>query len=86
MPLRPLNKIAADVLANWGPGQPKGYQIFAKPYALAMLELRQISDHYGLDDAEDIILRFLTNVVQWRGDKARTIKTELNAHLKEKQT
>lgn len=85
MPLRPLNKIAADILKEWGPSPPTGYRLFAMPYVEAMLELRQIHDYYGLDDAEDIILRFLTNVALWRGETARSIKAELNAHLKAKQ-
>lgn len=87
--LRPLNKIAADILRDWGPTardnrKAKPYQIFGMPYVDAMLELTCLSDHYGLDDAEDILLRFLVNVASWRGDFARSIKQELNAHLKEK--
>jgi len=37
-----------------------------------------------MDDAEDIILRFLTNAGPWRGEVARQVKSELNQHLKEK--
>lgn len=89
MPLRPLNQIAASILVNWGPTarSPKAapYQLYCLPYVDAMLNLRRISDYYGLDDAEDIILRFLSNAASWRGDFARSIKAELNTHLKEKQ-
>lgn len=86
---RPLNKIAAEILILWrsnasNPATRKSFHIFATPYAEAMLELSQISDHYGLDDAEDIILRFLCNTNHWRGDNAIRIKNELKAHLKEK--
>jgi hypothetical protein len=84
MPIKPINKIAAEILTAWGPGPRKGFQIYAGPYAEAMLQLTQISDHYGLDDAEDIILRFLVNSQAWRGPAARQAKKELNQHLKEK--
>lgn len=85
---RPLNKIAAEILTEWRPlmavKNPKTFVIFAKPYVEAMLDLRKISDTYGLEDGEDIVLRFLVNSANWRGDTARRIKAELNAHLKEK--
>ena len=88
--LRPLHKIAADILVAWGPkcrslGAPT-YVQFSLPYVDAMLELQSITDTYGLDDAEGIVLRFLTNAASWRGDKARQIKSELNAHLEERST
>ena len=84
---RPLNVLAAATLADWGPAYPKikAYQIHAMPYVQAMLNLTRVSDHYGLDDAEGIILRFLTNAAPWRGEVARQVKLELNQHLKEKQ-
>lgn len=90
MALRPLNRIAADILNSWGtqalnPKKRTAYQTYSMPYVQAMLDLRQISDYYGLDDGEDIIIRFLSNAAAWRGDTARSIKAELNAHLKEKQ-
>lgn len=87
---RPINALAAATLADWGPAPlskkaVKTYQVHAMPYVQAMLTLTRISDHYGLDDAEDIILRFLTNAANWRGEVARQVKLELNQHLKEKQ-
>lgn len=89
--MRPLYKIAAAILADWGPDahhpfKNKPYQRFAMPYVEAMLQLTKISDMYGVDDAEDIILRFLSNTASWRGDTARAIKVELHQHLKEKHT
>lgn len=87
---RPLNKIAADILTEWGPKarslSAPPYMQFCLPYVDAMLELQSITDTYGLDDAEGIVLRFLTNAASWRGDKARQIKSELNAHLEERST
>lgn len=81
---RPLNKIAADILAAWGPPpHQKVYQIWCKPYVNAMLSLKSIGDTYGLDPADDIVLRFLTNAAGWKGDEARRIKAELNQLVKE---
>jgi hypothetical protein len=86
---RPINILAAAILAEWGPNPlgrkaVRSYQIYSMPYVQAMLSLSRISDHYGLDDAEDIILRFLTNAGPWRGEVAKQVKAELNQHLKEK--
>lgn len=83
---RPLNKLAAVILTDWGPYMPpKGFRLFAMPYVQAMLSLEKLSDYYGVDDAEDIVLRFLSNAAPWRGEVARQVKSELNQHLKEKQ-
>lgn len=90
MKKRPLNKIAAAILADWGPiaftPERRAYMYYCMPYVQAMLELVSVNDMYGLDDAEDIILRFLSNAASWRGDTAKSIKAELNAHLKEKKS
>jgi len=75
---RPLNKIAAEILADWGP-KPKF--IFALPYARAMLDLTSINDHYGTEPADEIVLRFLSNAAPWRGEVARNIKKELHGLL-----
>jgi hypothetical protein len=48
-----------------------------------MLSLKSIGDTYGLDPADDIVLRFLTNAAGWKGEEARAIKAELNQLLKE---
>lgn len=81
--LRPLNKIAAEILADWGPKPPTGFRIYARPYVLAMLDLHGINECYGVDPADDIVLRFLSNAAPWRGEVAKRIKAELNQHLKE---
>lgn len=86
--VRPLNKIAAEVLTLWGPRarcpEMPAFIRFALPYVDAMLTLKSINDTYGLESGDDIVLRFLTNVGLWRGEDARRIKAELNEHLKEK--
>jgi hypothetical protein len=47
-----------------------------------MLAVDNVNDKYGLDYAEDIVLRFLSNAQTWRGEHARRIKAELKALLK----
>ena len=75
--MRPLYQIAEDILADW---ERPDYT--AAPYIEAMLSLDSMSDKYILDDADDIVLRFLTNAGKWRGPVAREIKKELNKMLK----
>lgn len=83
--LRPINKIAAEIMTLWRPtiltGIVPGYIRFSLPYVKAMLDIGDINGSYGLDPADDIVLRFLTNASGWRGDAARRIKAELNTHL-----
>jgi hypothetical protein len=73
---RPIYEIAADVRRTW----PK-VNYAAKPYLDAMLDLDSIDDKYFMDDARDIVLRFIGNAGAWRGDDARRIKAELRAML-----
>lgn len=82
---RPLNKIAAEILTLWGSPNVSSpsYQRFAKPYVYAMLELTDLTQCYGVDPAEDIVLYFLSNVAPWRGEDAKRIKAELNQLLKD---
>lgn len=75
--VRPLSVIAAEVLRLWT--SPANYA--AKPYLRAMLSLRTVSDNYGADSGEFIVLYALSNMQTWRGDDARRIKKELKAHL-----
>ena len=85
MEIRPLNKIAAEILSVWAIPTRKGlippYMIYAKPYVEAMLQLRSVKDMYGVDTADDIVLRFLVNAGSWRGEAATRIKRELNKAL-----
>lgn len=54
----------------------------AAPYLEAMLTLDKVDDKYGLDEGRDIILRALTNLTSYRGEKARTLKAELRELLR----
>ena len=73
---RPLYEIAAEVRADWQRVHP-----WAAPYLQAMESLTAITDHYGLDGADDVVLRFLGNCSSWRGETARRVKNELLALL-----
>lgn len=59
-----------------------GPTVYARPYLDAMYSLTDISDYYGLDSAEEIVLRFLSNAGTWRGETARRVKAELKAMVK----
>jgi len=74
---RPINVIARDIRNNW----PKPH-FGAVPYLDAMRSLDQITDKYGEDSGESIVLYFLSNAATWRGPKARELKAELKAILK----
>jgi hypothetical protein len=74
---RPIFEIARDIRANW----PKPY-FGAVPYLDAMSSIDKIGDDYFSDTAESVVLYFLSNATNWRGEKAREIKAELKALLK----
>ena len=75
--MRSLNHIAYEISKDWR----KPY-FGAVPYIKAMQSLDTIEDKYGLDDARDIVARFLCNAATWRGPVARAVKAELNAMLR----
>jgi len=76
---RPLYEIAEEIASNWKPVHPT-----ARPYLAAMLDLNSMGDRYGADDAESIVMYFLTNAGQWRGPVAKNIKQELKTMLKKR--
>lgn len=73
---RPISNIAADIIAAWGPAK---IYFGAKPYLIAMSQLRDVSDKYGEDDARSILLYFLANASSFRGPAARALKAEIKA-------
>lgn len=74
---RPICEIAKEIRSDW-----KNVYFAAIPYLRAMETLKSKSDNYFSDDAESIILYFLSNATTWRGEVARRIKKELNDILK----
>jgi hypothetical protein len=74
--MRPLFKIAQEIRQDW-----KNLSPHAQPYVQAMILLNGPKDVYGADDAQSVILYFLSNASGWRGNKAREIKAELKSML-----
>lgn len=76
--VRSLSEIAGEITADWG-GKISPH---AEPYLNAMHDLHKITDTYGHDSAESVVLYFLSNANGWRGDTARRVKQELRDMIK----
>jgi hypothetical protein len=74
---RPISVIAAEITRDWVP-----VNYAAKPYLDAMYSLDSINDNYIRESGHSIVAYFLSNSSQWKGAKARAIKTELKIILK----
>lgn len=78
---RLIKEIANEILKEWK--NPSEYaQMYAWPYLKAMTTLNTIHDKYILDDADEIILRFLCNAGSFKGEAARRLKKELRDLVK----
>jgi len=75
---RPIFSIAKDIREEWGSKVYFG----AKPYLDAMMFLSNKDDKYGFDDAENIVLYFLSNASTFRGERAKELKQELRDVIK----
>ncbi len=69
---RSICSIAREISDLW----PKPF-FGAVPYIRAMASLNTVSDKFGQDDARSIVIYFLGNAKNWRGDDARRLKAEL---------
>jgi hypothetical protein len=76
---RSIALIARDIRQDW-----QNVNYAAKPYLEAMQSLTSITDNYGADTAQSVVLYFLCNANTWRGQVARSIKAELKALTKPK--
>jgi hypothetical protein len=74
---RPLHTIADEIKSDW-----RNVYFGAVPYLDAMRYLDKITDKFGEDPADDVVIYFLSNAKTWRGPVARRVKAELNAMLK----
>jgi len=74
---RSISQIAGEISRDW-----KNVNYAAKPYLQAMFSMDKITDTYGMDSGRGIVVRFLSNASQWRGETAKDIKTELKKMLK----
>ena len=79
MSTRPIAVIADEITNEWG----SKINYAAKPYLEAMFSLNSVKDNYGLDSGKNIVLYFLGNAASFRGPKAKELKAELKAALKE---
>ena len=84
---RTFSAIAEEVLNLWkaqyGKCLPWSLKC-ALPYLEAMLECDTTNKdaEYYVDTVESVVLYFLANITNWRGDNARRIKAELKSMLK----
>lgn len=69
---RPLYEIAAEIIRDW-----KRPYFGAVPYLDAMRHLEDIGGRFGEQDADEIVMYFLSNAGSWRGAVARQVKEEL---------
>lgn len=69
---RSLRVIAREIRDDW-----HNVNFAAAPYLDAMATLDTVADKYGYDDADDIVMYFLSNANTWRGETARRVKAEL---------
>ena len=76
---RKISVIAKEIERDW----TRPY-FGAVPYLEAMRTLDTVDQHYGVDSAVEIIVRFLSNARTWRGEFAKRIKKELNDMVKGK--
>ena len=60
----------------------KEFYRYAKPYVVAMSNIRDINENYYADTAESVVLYALGNLTSWRGETARLVKAQLKEHLK----
>lgn len=67
-----LSQIASLIYYTWD-----NVWFGAKPYLEAMSTLNSIDENYGLDSGQSIVLYFLGNAAQWRGEIAKAVKKEL---------
>ena len=74
---RTLHEIAVEVKNNWN-----NVYFGAVPYLDAMLQLRYVTDNYYDDSAKSVVVYFLSNARNWRGDTARRVKAELKEMIK----
>ena len=74
---RELYVIAAEIKEDWKPPY-----FGAVPYIRALACLTRLSDSYGDQDADEIVMYFLSNARTWRGETAKRIKAELREMIK----
>jgi len=72
-----LYEIASEIRKDW-----KKVNCYAEPYLNAMSALANIDSNYYFDSGRSVVVYFLSNASQWRGETAKRIKAELKAMSK----
>ena len=84
---RTFSDIAAEVLNLWkakyGNNLPWSLKC-ARPYLQAMIECDTTDKNaaYYAETVESVVIYFLANITNWRGNDAKRIKAELKEMLK----
>ena len=74
---RPLPVIVAEIRKDW-----KNVWFGAVPYLQAIGQMNSVDEDYGADTGKSMVLYFLGNAAQWKGETARRVKAELKALCK----
>ena len=74
---RPLYVIAHEIRSDW-----KNVFFGAEPYLGAMEQIGSIDEMFYADTARSVVVYFLSNATNWRGEVARRVKKELQEMLK----
>lgn len=75
--MRPIYEVAVEIADNWPNVNPT-----ALPYLRAMYSLINKDSFYGVEKADEIVLRFLCNAQTFHGEKAKQLKAELRQIIK----
>lgn len=76
---RSISAIARDIVkAHREAGKNPPY---LNAYVAPMLSLDNMSDTYGMDDAEYVVIYALSNLSHWRHANAKALKDELKVIL-----
>jgi hypothetical protein len=84
MMLRPIGQIAQDIvddITSTCRDKRKPLPPYVNGYVRPMVYLDTVTDNYGADDGEYVVIYALSNLSTYRGPKAKGLKDELKAHL-----
>lgn len=77
---RTIKAIVADISSEWGEKvHTVGYA--AKPYLDALSNVETTGETYGAENGEHLLRYLLSNLTQFKGQRARELKEELRGHL-----
>jgi hypothetical protein len=78
-----LPRIALLIIKTWVDKTGKSNINFAaKPYLQALTQIDSVNSTYGCDSGKSIVLYFLGNASQYKGEQAKIVKAELKRRIK----